>query len=305
LPRRLLIYLSLAYVILAWALNTVLAKQAVAEMNPLAFTFLRFIAMTPMAFALARASGSRIHVERRDIPLLVLCGACGFGIYQYCWIVGLAHTSSFASSLLSATSPIFTLAIVAALGFERVRGGRWFGAGIALIGIAVFEGLFSGNAAFRIGDFLTLLAAMLWAVYNVASARLLARYTPLELLAITMAIGGIMIAPGGIPAIVHTNYGHIGWDVWWRLIYATLFPILLTYPVWSYGIAKLGAGKVSFFSFLVPVATGLLSIPIAHAAYAHYQIFGAAITLAGMILAYSLSRGPIGVPELAQQTSPK
>ncbi len=290
MPRRLLLYLSLLYVVLAWALNTVLAKQAVAQIDPLAFTFLRFIAMTPLAFLLVRLAGNRIHVDRRDIGALIACGACGYGIYQYFWIVGLKYTTPFASSLLGATSPILTLAIVAALGHERVRSGRWLGAIVALFGIAVFEGAFSGATTFRIGDLLTLGAAIVFAIYNVVSSRLLDRYTPLELLAVTMAIGTVMIAPGGIPALLHTNFATVSWDVWWRLIYATLFPILLTYPVWSYGISTLGAGPASIFSFLVPVLTGILSVFIVHASFTRYELTGAAICLTGMIVSYVLGR---------------
>ncbi|MBV8636495.1 MAG: DMT family transporter [Candidatus Eremiobacteraeota bacterium] len=290
MPRRLLLYLSLFYVVLAWALNTVLAKQAVAQINPLAFTFLRFLAMTPLAFLLVRVAGQRVHAYRRDIAALIVCGACGYGVYQYFWIVGLKNTTPFASALLAATSPILTLAIVAVLGHERVRSGRWLGAGIALFGIAIFEGAFSGATSFRIGDVLTLGASVVFAVYNVVSARLLDRYTPLELLAVTMAIGTVMLAPGGIPALAHTDFAAITWDVWWRLIYATLFPILLTYPVWSYGISTLGAGPASVFSFLVPVLTGILSVPIVHASFTRYELTGAAICLAGMIVSYALGR---------------
>ncbi len=288
--RRLLLYLSLLYVVFAWALNTVLAKQAVVQIDPLAFTFMRFVVMTPLAFLLVRLTGTRIHMERRDLPALIACGACGYGVYQYFWIVGLKYTTPFASSLLGAMSPIFTLAIVAMLGHERVRSGRWFGSAVAMLGIAIFEGAFSGATSFRIGDLLTLAAALVFAGYNVISARLLDRYTPLELLAITMAIGTIMIAPGGIPALVHTDLGAVSWDVWWRLIYATLFPILLTYPVWSHGISRLGAGRASIFSFLTPVLTGLLSIPIVHAKFSSYELVGAAVCLGGMILSYVLGR---------------
>lgn len=290
MSRRLLLYLGLFYVVLAWALNTILAKQAVAQINPLAFTFMRFVLMTPLAFALARASGNRIHIERRDIWPLVTCGACGYGLYQYCWIVGLKYTTPFASSLLGATAPIFTLAIVAVIGQERVRGGRWLGVAMALLGIAIFEGAFSGRMAFRLGDTLTFFAAVLFAGYNVVSARLLDRYTPLELLAITMAIGTAIIAPGGVPALVHTDLTTVPWDVWWRLIYATIFPILLTYPVWSYAISRLGAGPASIFGFLVPVLTGILSVPLVHASFARYQVIGALVCLGGMMLSYLLGR---------------
>lgn len=289
-PRRFLLYVALLYVIVAWALNIVLVKQAVAQINPLAFTLIRFVAMTPMAFVLVRLANNRIHVSRRDIPLLILCGACGYGIYQYFWIIGLSHTTAFASALLGGMSPVFTLAIVAAMGHERVRSGRWAGAIVALLGIAVFEGAFSGAASFRIGDLLTLGAALVFATYTVVSARLLDRYTPLELLAITMAIGTLMIAPGGIPALLHTDFARIGWDVWWRLIYAAIFPILLTYPVWSYGITQIGAGRVSLFLFLVPIVAGLLSIPILHAHFRAYELAGAGICIVGMLLSNVLGR---------------
>ncbi len=287
---RLLTYAGLVYVIFCWALNTVLVKQAVAEIAPLAFTLLRFIVMTPLAFVLVRIARNRIHVERRDIAALIVCGACGYGVYQYFWIIGLQHTTAFASALLGAMSPIVTLAIVAIAGHERVRSGRWLGTLIAFAGITIFEGAFSGAATFRLGDLLTFLAAVSFAGYNVISARLLDRYTPLELMAITMAIGTIIIAPGGIPALLHTDLTRIGWDVWWRLGFATLFPILLTYPVWSYGITQLGAGRVSIFSFLVPVMAGLLSIPILHARFPGYELLGAAICLAGMVISNIFGR---------------
>lgn len=289
-PRRLPIYGALFYVILAWSVNTIVAKQAFAQIDPLAFTFLRFLVMTPLAIAMLYGSGGRIHIERRDIATLVLCSACGFGVYQYLWVVGLAHTTPFATALLSALTPIFTLAIVAMAGHERVRPGRWLGAAVALFGVAVFEGAFTGVASVHVGDIMILAAALVFAGYNVLGARLLARYKPLELLAITMAIGLIMLIPGGAPALLRTNLAALSWDTWWRIIYATLFPILLTYPVWTWGINKLGAGKGSIMQFFLPVLTGVLSVPILHATFPRHEVLGAAICLGGMIFAMALGR---------------
>jgi drug/metabolite transporter (DMT)-like permease len=289
-PRRLLIYGALLYVVLAWAINMIVAKQAIEQMNPLAFTFVRFLVMVPLSFLLLRITGGRLHIERRDIPALLLCGAWGFGLYQYLWVIGLAHTTAFATALIGATSPIFTLAIVAIAGHEHVRPGRWFGVAIALLGVAIFEGAFSGNAIVHVGDLLVLASAAVFAGYNVVGSRLMARYQPLELLAIGLTIGAIMLIPGGVPALLHTNLAALGWDVWWRVIYATLFPILLTYPVWIWGINKLGAGKGSIIQFLCPVLTGILSVPILHAAFLPYELIGAMVCLGGMLFAFALGR---------------
>jgi drug/metabolite transporter (DMT)-like permease len=284
--RRLLLYGALLYVVTAWALNTILAKQAIEQMSPLGFTFFRFLVMTPLAFALALAFERRVHIERRDIPALLACGVCGFAAYQYFWILGLAHTTPFATSLIGALAPIFTLSAVAVLGHERVGGGRFAGAAIALFGIAIFEGAFNGAANAHLGDLLVLGSALVFAGYNVIGSRLMSRYGPLELLALSMTVGTVLLIPGGLPGLMHTNLMLMSWDVWWRLLYAILFPILLTYPVWTYAIAKIGAGKGSIFGFLVPVITGILSIPLLHTTFRPYELVGATVCLAGMLLAY-------------------
>lgn len=291
MPRRLLVYGALFYVVFAWALNQIVTKQSIEILSPLAFTSMRFMLMTPLALLIARASGARFRIARRDLPLLVLCGACGYGIYQYLWIFGLHYTSPFATSLLMATAPIFTLVIVAIAGHEHVRPGRWVGAAVALLGVAIFEGFFSGSPYIKLGDALALGSAIVFAGYNVLGSRLLARYSPLEVLAVTMTVGAIMLVPSGIPALLHAHLFALGWNFWWRFGYALFFPILLTYPVWIWGLNHVGAGKGSIMQFLMPVLTGILSVPLIHAHFESYELVGAAVCIGGMTFAFALGRG--------------
>ena len=246
---------------------------------------LRFIVMPPLALLLVLASRQRLRIQRRDVPILVVCSACGYGVYQYFWLLGLAHTTAFASALFGSLAPLFTLTIVAMLGQERVRSVRWLGAAVALAGIAIFEGVLSGHAHVRLGDTLTLVAAAIFAWYNVLSAKLLDRYSPLSLVAITLAIGAVMIVPGGLPALVHTDFARLTREVWGILAYAVLFPIVLTYPVWSLGIREIGAARVSLFSYFVPIIAGGLSMPLLHATVTAYEAAGAFVCIAGMALA--------------------
>ncbi len=287
---RFRVVVALLYVVAAWALNTVLVKLVFTQISPLAFMALRFVVMPPLALVLLRVAGERLAIERRDVPLLVACGACGYGVYQYFWMLGLAHTTAFASALLGSLAPVFTLILLALAKVERIRGIRWVGAAIALLGVAMFEGAFAGRATVRLGDALTLAAALIFAGYNVLSARLLSRYSPLCLVTITLWIGAAMIVPGGLWAIVHTPYANLTWQVWAIFTYAVLFPILLTYPVWTWAIGKAGAARVSLFSYLVPVIAGLLSIPLLGATIAPYEIAGSLVCICGMIVATALSR---------------
>ncbi|MBV9271522.1 MAG: DMT family transporter, partial [Candidatus Eremiobacteraeota bacterium] len=288
--RSFLVYMGLAYVIFTWSLNVVLVKRVIGHIDPLAFTGMRFLAMAPLAVALAYVRKEPLRVDLRDLPLLLLCGACGYGVYQYLWVIGLAHTTPFASALLGSTTPIITLTIVAGLGHERVRSGRWLAALVAFVGVAIFEGAFSGNFMVRIGDVLTFMAAAVFAIYNVASARLLARYSPLSLLALTIVLGTAIILPGAVPRMLHMRLSDFSLADWAIYAYAVLFPIVLTYPVWSYGITQLGAGRTSLFQFALPIVTGVLSIALLRTPIAGYQVAGAAVCIGGMALAQILGR---------------
>lgn len=286
--RRALVYAGLLYVVTAWALNTVLVKYAFARFDPLAFTGIRFAAMTPLAFLLARAMHERIRICKEDVPLLIACGICGYGAYQYLWVFGLAHTTPFASALLATLAPLITLAIVAFRRTERVRSGRWIGALVALFGVAVFEGVFAGHITFRIGDALTLASAATFAAFNVLTARLLHRYTPVALVAIAMAIGTAVILPGAIPSLLAQQWRNVTPADWGVLAFSVIFPIVLTFPVWSYGISQLGAGRTSLFQFGVPVLTGLLSVGLLRSSIEPHQIIGAAVCIAGMAVSQLL-----------------
>lgn len=290
-PRsRLFVYLGLLYVVTCWGLNIVFVKSAIARIDPLAFTALRFLAMTPLAVGLVYATGERVAIARRDLALLAVCTAFGYGIYQYLWVLGLANTSAFASSLLGATAPIFTIAIVALFGQERVRSVRWIGAGIALFGIAIFEGAFAGHATFRIGDALTLLSSISFAAYNVVTARLMHRYSPVVLVAITLAMGMLMILPAGLPRLAHAQLSHLGWGVWGPFLFAVAFPIVLTWPVWNYGISVIGAARAGLFGFFVPIVAGFAGVVILGARFETHQIIGAVICIGGMVVASLFGR---------------
>jgi drug/metabolite transporter (DMT)-like permease len=300
---RAIVYLGLVYVVAAWALNTVVVKYAVQTMDPLAFTGIRFIAMTPLAFVLARLMGTQVRVCKGDWPLLIAVGACGYGVYQYLWVIGLAHTTAFASALLATLAPLMTLAIVAFRKTERVRSGRWAGALVALAGVAVFEGVFAGHLTFRIGDLLTLLSAAVFAIFNVLTAGLLDRYTPVSLVAIAMTIGTAIILPGAIPRMLEQNWAAVTPIDWAILAYSVIFPIVLTFPVWSYGISVLGAGRTSIFQFGVPVIAGVLSVVLLRNRIDAHQIVGAAVVIAGMAVSQLL--GKISITALwSQRTLP-
>jgi len=287
---RWLVYSGLAAVVVLWGLNSVVMKAAFAHWDPLGFTALRFLAMAPLAIGLAKVCGESLRIDPRDLPAFLVVAACGFGAYQYFYVIGLSHTTAFASSLLSTLAPIFTLLLGVAMGAERSRSGRWIGAAIALLGVAVFEGAFAGQAIIRLGDALTLVAAAIFSGYNIIAARLLSRYTPTALVAITLALGAAMIVPGGLWGAIHQDFTRITATDWLLMAFSIVFPIIIGYQLWSWGIAKLGPGPTSLFNFAVPVVAGFAGVLFLHMPLKPYEIAGAAICLGGLAASQYLTR---------------
>ncbi|HEV2261556.1 MAG TPA: DMT family transporter, partial [Candidatus Rubrimentiphilum sp.] len=75
---------------------------------------------------------------------------------------------------------------------------------------------------------------------------------------------------------------------WIAFAFAVIFPILLTYPIWSWGLQVLGAGRASLFQFIVPLIAGALAIALLHNRIEPHQIVGAVICIAGMAVSQLL-----------------
>ncbi len=124
-------------VVCLWASTFIVTKHAFAELSPLAFTFVRFGLMITLAFAVLAARGRPWRIAGRDLPHFALAGLTGYTFYQLGFVLGLERTSPFASSLLIAMVPLFTLVILAARG-ERAPARGFIGLAIALIGVVIF-----------------------------------------------------------------------------------------------------------------------------------------------------------------------
>src|SRR5690348_16656565 len=109
-----------------WASTFIVTKHAFAEMTPLAFAFVRFGLMIALAFAVLAARRRSWGISRSDLPRFALAGLAGYTLYQLGFLLGLERTSPFASSLLIATVPLFTMTILAIRG-ERTAPRGWLG----------------------------------------------------------------------------------------------------------------------------------------------------------------------------------
>jgi drug/metabolite transporter (DMT)-like permease len=262
--------LGLVFVIVVWGFSPSVFKFALSELTPLAFVFVRFVllcivAILALAWRGARG-GSAWRVRWRDWPLLIVSGLSGYGIYQLFYMVGLAHTRIFDSSLLIATVPVWTAIVLVALRLERVSWLQWTGIMMSLAGVGWF--LLEAQSAnpssapgaaltptdILFGNALTLVAALLFAVYGIVNRPLGARYSPPELMCYTLIIGTLALAPFGIPAVMAQDWSKVSLGVWLIIPYSVIFPIYLTKstPLLSETVPRSGSSIVSWARGMCP-----------------------------------------------------
>src|SRR5215211_2532583 len=169
--------LAQSVVVGLWASTFIVTKHAFAEMTPLAFSFVRFGLMTALAFAVLAARGRSWRVRRKDLPRFALAGLTGYTLYQLGFVLGLARTSPFSSSLLIAMVPLFTMLILAVRG-ERTSLRGWAGLAVALAGVAIFLADQVGTAGTILGDALSLGASVSFALYGLVNRPLVRAYPP-------------------------------------------------------------------------------------------------------------------------------
>src|SRR5436190_20912384 len=216
---------ALLSVVAMWASTFTLFKIAWHDIDPVAFTAIRFGAMVVFALVMLAVSKNRVLPRRKDLLLLVASGLTGYFLYQMGFVLGLERTSALASAILISTHPIFAVLFMRLANRERPTRNESLGIAVAFLGVAVFLRFWTAFGAARPGDLFSLAAAASFGAYGVINRPLTLRYPSRELMAYGLAIGGTLTAVVGIPAMVHQDWATVGGAAWAITVYAIVGPV--------------------------------------------------------------------------------
>jgi drug/metabolite transporter (DMT)-like permease len=253
---------ALLVMVVIWAVNFAVAKNALSHIDPLAFNALRF-------------------------PLAAL-GVLGNVLYQQLFIFGLANTRAGIASVLLAGTPIVTTLLSAALGHERIGALVWTGVAASFAGIALVVAsggtADAGGAHTLLGDALMIGATLAWAVYSVGSRPLVERYGSVAVTAWTLWSGTIGVCLIGLPAVLAADLSQLNWEVWAAIAYAGALSIGLAYMIWYMGVRALGNTRTAAYSNLVPALALLVAWLWLGEVPSPGQLVGAAVILGGVAM---------------------
>lgn len=272
--------------ILAWSFNFTIGKITLQRINPYALTSFRIVLsgifMLPVYFVMPRRS----RFNRRDLWTFAVLGFWGVVVNRGLFIVGLNFTTASHSALIVASAPILILMLARAHRLESITSAKVAGMVICCAGIAV---LVSGDAAHMhqgtwLGDLITLIGTVGFAVYTVLSKKVARQYDTISMNTFCNLAGAIFLLPLAIQQASHLNWGAVGVLGWLGLAYTVLISSIAAYIVFFWALAHVSASRLAAFTYIeTPLAT-FLGVIMLREKLTGGLLIGGCLILAGVYL---------------------
>ena len=182
-------------------------------------------------------------------------------LYTWLFVEG-AHlgTAGLGGAFVTTLIPIVTFILSAILGRRTVRRRDTFALLLGALGVMTILNVwsFSPEQIFRLENLYFVLAALLWAILTIVASKVTG-ISPMVysfyLYLFTTLIEGVLVAD------FRTDMLHIGTLPWLNLLSLALFSTTFATSIYFVGGQKIGADRISSFTFLVPFsAIGLSAL---------------------------------------------
>jgi drug/metabolite transporter (DMT)-like permease len=281
-----------------WASTFTLFTIAFRRLDPLAFTGVRYLLLTSLAAAYLTRRRRRVPGSpRSDVRLAALAGVFGYFLLEFTFVLGLDRTTVVASAILVATHPIWGVAFASLAARRRPAPRELAGLAVGMAGVVVFVGS-SGLGEVRAGDLLSLGTAIAFGIYGAIVDRLGERMPQGEMVATSMASGGVLLLLVSIPAMLAQDWSVVLPSDWAIIVYSALGPILLGFVLWAWALKRRGMTRTAPCGYLEPIFATVLAFVVLGEWFTIPQLVGGGLVLAGVMLAAGTRAEPEVPPPL-------
>lgn len=280
-------YVGLTLATAGWAVAFVVGKLVLSGMTPLAVAVWRYAVASAILAPFFWRDATRRHLGRVAGPLLVMIVAGGV-LYPWLFLEALARTTATNTSLLIALNPVFTVLLAPLVG-EPLTRRRGLGLAIAFGGAVVV--ITRGDLEmlerldFAAGDLLAIAAGSLWAIFNLASRRVLGVISPSVANFTVYATSALALFAVGFTEAPVAQLAGASASLWGGILVLALVSSVLAGQLFLSGVRAVGVSRAVLFIYLVPVLTAGLAAVSLGERFSTPEMCGALAVLAGVALA--------------------
>ena len=272
--------------VIIWGTTFVATKVLLQHgLGPIDIMFYRFLLAY---FCLLVISHKRLWADNwKDEGMLMLAGLTGGTLYFIAenTAIGISQASNVA--LLVCTTPIFTALLTHFFYKEPLRKNMMIGSFIALIGVGLV--VFSGSVILKInplGDFLSIMAALMWAVYCLILKPLGTRYPTAFITRKVFIYSILSVMIYFLFDPLNTNMEILTHPiVIMNLLFLGIVASMLCFIAWNAAVKVLGPSRTANYIYVQPMSTLVLSSIILSEVITLTSLIGAACIIGGVYLA--------------------
>ncbi|MGZ4150520.1 MAG: DMT family transporter [Actinomycetota bacterium] len=283
--------------VMLWASTFPVYKILFRRIDPVAFVGAHYLMLIAAVFAYLAAIRRRLTLRGRDLRFVILAGFLGYACLELFFVLGLDRTTAIASAILIATHPIWGMTFAAIGARRRPALHEIVGFALGVGGVVVFLGT-GGLGGASLGDLLSLAAAITFGAYAAMIERMGERVPQGELVATSLASGGLILVLVSLPAMASQDWSIVRLADWLLVVYTSFGPILLGFVLWAYALNRRGMARTAPFGYLEPLFATSLAVALLGESFASRQLLGGALVLAGVILATRWRVEPATPPAL-------
>jgi drug/metabolite transporter (DMT)-like permease len=293
-----------------FAINGTVSKVVLeAGVSTLRLVEIRCTAAAVVFFLIAslRSPGT-LRIGVRELGFVVIYGITGIALVQWLYLVAIARMPVSLALLIEFTAPLLVALWVRFARRGEVRARVWVALVLSFGGLAVVGQVWQGLTLDGIGILAAGCAAVSLAAYYLMGERGLGRRDPFSLSAWGFAAAGafwsLLLPWWSFPFDAMNDRVAIAGitpPVWLLVIWIVVLGTVAPFGLSLFGIGRIGATRTGLIGTAEPVLAGLVAWIMIGELLTGWQLAGACIVLAGIVLAETSRPVPAENPTPALQ----
>jgi drug/metabolite transporter (DMT)-like permease len=246
-----------AYVI--FGINVVVCRDIATDggIEPIVLFAMRSL-VAGVLFWLASLVAPKEHVPWKDLLRLAGAGFLGLFLPQLTFLHAIAHTTPVDLSVMSTTTPIFTMFVAAIFLKEPITWKKALGVALSFGGILwlILQSTFGGNGASEtepIGIMFCFANYIVFALYLGTCRNLIARYSVVTSMKWMFLFSFLLSIPFALPHLPSTDFVAVPSYVWWEIAFMVIFSTFIAYYLIPVGQKRIRPTLVSMYGYLQPI----------------------------------------------------
>ncbi len=271
-----------------YALNYSIAKDVMpVYITPFGLVFLR-ITGACVLFWIASFFITKEKIETADLKKLIYISLFGVVINQAFFIYGLSLTKPINSAIIMISNPIAVMLFTLFILKEQLTKLKVLGLLLGITGaltLLLFRGSFSFGSETAVGDAMTLVNSMSWAIFVVMIKPFMEKYQTITVMKWCFLFGLIYFFPIGIKDALAINWQQVPTNIIIAILFIVIATTFFAYLLNMYALKALSSSVVSMYIYFQPFLATLFAVWLGKDEITPIKLLSALFIITGVYLA--------------------